>query len=51
MYFIVIDFSKEKLPKIYELLDKYKDNIDINIFYSRNEADNFINKMLKKLII
>ncbi len=41
----IIDFPKEKLPKIYKLLDKYKDNIDINIFNSRNEADNFINKI------
>ena len=38
----IIDFSKEKLPKIYELLNKYKDNIDVHIFKSRDEADNFI---------
>ncbi len=42
---VIINFSKEKLPQIYELLDKYKDNIDINIFNSREEADNFIKKM------
>lgn len=39
--------SKEELPKIYELLNKYKDNIDINIFNSRNEADNFIKKYIE----
>ena len=39
------DFSKEKLPKIFKLLNKYKENIDIKIFNSRNEADNFINKI------
>ena len=44
---VIIHFSKEKLPKIYELLNKYKDNIEINIFNSRNEADNFINKFIK----
>ncbi len=42
---VIINFSKEKLPRIYELLDKYKDNIDINILNSREEADNFIKKM------
>ncbi len=42
---VIINFSKEKLPKIYELLNKYKDNIDINIFNSRDEADNFIDNI------
>ena len=42
---VIIDFSKEKLPKIYELLNKYKDTININIFNSREEADNFISKI------
>ncbi len=42
---VIINFSKEKLPRIYELLDKYKDSIDINILNSREEADNFIKKM------
>lgn len=39
----IIDFSNNKLPKIYELLYKYKENIDIIIFKSRDEADNYIN--------
>lgn len=38
----IIDFSNEKLPKIYELLDKYKVNLKIIIFKSRNEADDYI---------
>lgn len=42
---VIIDFSKEKLPKIYELLNKYKGKKNINVFYSRKEADNYINKM------
>ena len=41
----IMKFSEEKLPKIFELLDKYKNNIDINIFNSRDEADNYINKI------
>ena len=42
---VISNFSKEKLPRIYELLNKYKDNIDVNIFYSREEADNYIEKL------
>ena len=38
----IIYFSKEKLPQIYRLLDKYKYDIDIIIFKTREEADNYI---------
>ena len=34
--------ANEKLPKIYELLEKYKNNLNIVIFKSREEADNYI---------
>lgn len=40
----IMDFSKEKLPQIYELLNKYKDSVNINIFKSREEADRYISK-------
>ena len=38
----IINFSVEKLPQIYKLLDKYKDNTNIIIFKTREEADSFI---------
>lgn len=38
----IITFANEKLSQIYELLDKYKENINIIIFKSREEADNYI---------
>lgn len=38
----IMDFSTVKLPQIYMLLDKYKSNIDIIIFKTRDEADNYI---------
>ena len=38
----ILDFPKEKLPKIYELLEKYKDNKNIIIFKSREEADKYL---------
>ena len=38
----ILDFANEKLPKIYELLEKYKNNLNIVIFKSREEADNYI---------
>lgn len=37
----IIDFSKDNLPGIYELLDKYRDTKKIIIFKSRNEADDY----------
>ena len=40
----IIDFSNQKLPQIYEVLNKYKDNLNIIIFKSREEADNYIIK-------
>lgn len=45
----IIDFPKEKLPKIYELLNKYKNNVDINIFKSRDKADNYIKNNRSKM--
>ena len=38
----IINFSSDKLPQIYKLLDKYKDTTNIIIFRTREEADNFI---------
>lgn len=45
---LIIDFANEKLPQIYELLNKYKDHLNIIIFKSREEADNYI-KILTNL--
>lgn len=38
----IVNFSKEQRPRIYELLKQYKENKNIVIFKSREEADNFI---------
>lgn len=38
----IIDFSRDNLPEIYELLDKYRDTKKIIIFKSRNEADDYL---------
>ena len=43
----IIDFSKIKLPEIYRLLDKYKDNKDIIIFKTREESDNYIKNLIR----
>ncbi len=42
----IIDFSTQKLPKIYEFLDKYKDKISIVIFKTREETDKYIKDYL-----
>lgn len=41
----IIDFPKEKLPQIYKLLNKYKNNINVKIFKSRDETDNYIKNL------
>ena len=37
------EFAEKSLPKIYNLIEKYKDGKDIVIFKSREEADDYIN--------
>ena len=39
------EFSEKSLPKIYELIEKCKDEKTIIIFKSRDEADNYINEI------
>lgn len=41
----IIDFAQDKLPKIYELLDKYKDNKKIVVFKTRGEAKEFLDSL------
>ena len=36
------EFAKTSLTKIYELIDKYKENINIFVFKSREEADEYL---------
>ena len=43
----IIDFSEEKLPKIYKLLDKYKEGKEIVILKSREEANKYLDKLAK----
>ena len=42
------DFPNQNLPKIYELLDKYKDEKEVIIFKSREEADIYIDMLRKE---
>lgn len=44
---VILDFPKTKLPKIYELMEEYRDCKNIIIFKAREEADNYI-KVLRK---
>lgn len=38
----ILDFPQDQLPIIYELLEKYKNEKEIIIFRSREEADNYL---------
>lgn len=44
----IIDFSKEQLPQIYELLELYKESKSIIIFKSREEADDYLTQLKMK---
>ena len=39
------DFADNCLPRLYELIEKYKTEKQVVIFKSRNEADDFLNKI------
>lgn len=41
----IIDFSKDKLPEIYGLLEKYKDEKQIIIFKTREEAELYLQEL------
>lgn len=41
----ILDFQKNQIPKIYELLAKYERSRAITIFHSRKEADDWIDKL------
>ena len=41
----IIDFPKNELPFVYELLDRYKNEKSIYIFYSRDDIDSYLAKM------
>lgn len=42
----ILDFPKNQLPQIYALLENYKDNKEIIIFKSREEADMYFENPL-----
>ena len=41
----IINFSKNKLPNLYRLVEKYSKEKDVNIFKSRQEANEYLNKL------
>ena len=45
----IIDFPKEKLPRVYELVDKYKNEKKIVTFKSRKESDDFLIELSQKV--
>ncbi|MDE5742139.1 MAG: adenylate kinase [Oscillospiraceae bacterium] len=43
----IVDFPKEKLPEIYQMLDKYSEK-NVIIFKSRQETDEYLQKLEKE---
>ena len=42
----IMDFRKEQLPRIYELIEQYRDIRRITVFHSREEADKWFDRQL-----
>lgn len=47
----ILDFSNDNLPKIHDLLSKYRDNKNIIIFKNREEANEYLKELEKSSII
>jgi adenylate kinase family enzyme len=41
----IMDFPETKLPEIYKLLKQYEEGKEIHIFHSREDANNFIERI------
>lgn len=41
----ILDFPRDQLPEIYELLEKYRDGKEIIVFRTREEADAYMRDM------
>ena len=41
----IMDFPEQRLPQIYEWLDKYRDGRNIIVFQSRQEADSYLDTL------
>lgn len=44
----ILDFSKDQLPEIYALLEKYRGSRDIYTFRSRDEAEQYLERERKR---
>ena len=44
----IIDFPKDQLPQIYELLEQYKNDREIFIFHSRQQAEEYLKTLCQK---
>ena len=38
----IVDFPRDNLPRIYELIEKYKDEKQIHVFHTRQEAEEYL---------
>lgn len=41
----IVDFPQDTLPKIYALLEKYRDRKNVLVFHTREEADTYLRKI------
>lgn len=44
----IIDFSKDQLPQIYTMLERYKKDKNIIVFRNRKESDAYLKKLINR---
>ena len=47
----ILDFPRDNLPRIYELIEKYKSEKQIRIFHTRDEAEEFLSELSRSATI
>ena len=47
----ILDFPRDNLPRIYELIEKYRSEKQIRIFHTRDEAEEFLSELSRSAAI
>ena len=45
----IVDFPRDNLPRIYELIEKYKDEKQIHVFHTRQEAEEYLEELSRSV--
>lgn len=45
----ILDFPQNEMPKVYEMIDKYRSEKNIYIFHSRDDVENYLAKVFGRV--